>query len=101
MKDSNNKPLIHTDGCGYISKNLAAIIQGIVIKGVKRQEKIDLKYQQVLKKILSNNWSLGRAYGLTFELMHYFSFSRVIFTSCFSYFPNSHFKTENYSIIMK
>ena len=53
MKDSNNKPLIHMDGCGYISKNLAAIIQGIVIKGVKKQEKTNLKYKQVLQKILS------------------------------------------------
>jgi len=48
--------LIHTDGCGYISKNLAAMIQGIVIKGVKRQEKTDLKYKQVPQKILSISW---------------------------------------------
>lgn len=50
MRDSNNKALIHTDGCGYISKNLATLIQDTVIKGVKRPEKADPKYKQVHQK---------------------------------------------------
>lgn len=39
VRDVNGKPLIHTDGVGYISKNLAMRCQEIVIKGVKRPEK--------------------------------------------------------------
>lgn len=57
MKDANNKTSIHTDGCGYISKNLAMLVQEQVVKGIKQPEKADPKNKpQVLPKNNSISW---------------------------------------------
>lgn len=56
MKDANGKNLVHTDGCGFISKNLAKLIQDVVIKGIKQQpEKVDWKEKQVSLGNLSSS----------------------------------------------
>ncbi|KAG0562111.1 hypothetical protein KC19_9G119100 [Ceratodon purpureus] len=46
VHDANGKLLIHTDGGGFISKNLAKLCQDEVVKGIKQTDKSDLREKQ-------------------------------------------------------